>query len=178
MKLALICAMSENRVIGRDNELPWHLSEDLKYFKRTTMGSCIIMGRNTWESIGRALPGRTSIVITSKADYQAPGAEVVPSLEAALAMAAAMSSQQGNATSFVIGGAVLYQAALPFADTIHLTRVHANVEGDTYLHEFDESNWSEVSRQKYQRDEKNGFDYSICVLQRTAQAESKSTKAS
>lgn len=166
MKLALICAMSENRVIGRDNGLPWHLSEDLKYFKRTTMGKCMIMGRNTWESIGRALPGRTSIVITSNAEYEAEGAEVVGSLEQAICRAEALSEEAGSTEAFVIGGAVLYQAALPLADTLHLTRVHAEVEGDTFLHAFDESKWSEVSREEFQHDEANHYDYSICVLER------------
>jgi len=166
MKLALICAMSENRVIGRDNGLPWHLSEDLKYFKRTTMGNCMIMGRNTWESIGRALPGRTSIVITSKAEYQAQGAEVVGSLQQAIERAVAISEETGSTQAFVIGGAVLYQAALPLADTLHLTRVHAQIEGDTTLHEFDESNWKEISREEYSHDESNNYDYSICVLER------------
>tara|TARA_B110000858_G_scaffold157616_1_gene180440 strand:- start:22876 stop:23382 length:507 start_codon:yes stop_codon:yes gene_type:complete len=166
MKLALICAMSENRVIGRDNGLPWHLSEDLKYFKRTTMGNCMIMGRNTWESIGRALPGRTSIVITSNTEYQAEGAEVVESLQQAIQRAEAVSKKTGSTEAFVIGGAVLYQAALPLADSLHLTRVHAEVEGDTYLHEFDESNWKESSREEYQHDESNHYDYSICVLER------------
>ena len=166
MKLALICAMSENRVIGRDNGLPWHLSEDLKYFRRTTMGNCMIMGRNTWESIGRALPGRTSIVITSNADYQAEGAEVVGSLQQAIERAEAVSKEADSTQAFVIGGAVLYQAALPLADTLHLTRVHAQVEGDTILHEFDESNWKEISREQYQHYESNQYDYSICVMQR------------
>ena len=166
MKLALICAMSENRVIGRDNGLPWHLSEDLKYFKRTTMGNCMIMGRNTWESIGRALPGRTSIVITGNAEYQAEGAEVVGSLEQAMELAELLSKETGSLEAFVIGGAVLYQAALPLADSLHLTRVHAEVEGDTYLHEFDESNWKEISREDYQIDESNHYAYSICVLER------------
>jgi len=166
MKLALICAMSENRVIGRDNGLPWHLSEDLKYFKRTTMGNCMIMGRNTWESIGRALPGRTSIVITGNAEYQAEGAEVVGSLEQAMELAELLSKETGSLEAFVIGGAVLYQAALPLADSLHLTRVHAEVEGDTYLHEFDESNWKEISREDYQVDESNHYAYSICVLER------------
>ena len=166
MKLALICAMSENRVIGRDNGLPWHLSEDLKYFRRTTMGNCMIMGRNTWESIGRALPGRTSIVITSNAGYQAEGAEVVGSLQQAIERAEAVSKEADSTQAFVIGGAVLYQAALPLADTLHLTRVHAQVEGDTILHEFDESNWKEISREQYQHDESNQYDYSICVMQR------------
>ena len=168
MKLALICAMSENRVIGRDNGLPWHLSEDLKYFRRTTMGNCMIMGRNTWESIGRALPGRTSIVITSNANYQAEGAEVVGSLEQAIERAESLSKSTGSVEAFVIGGAVLYQAALPLADTLHLTRVHAQVEGDTTLHEFDESNWKEISREQYRHDESNQYDYSICVLQRVS----------
>ena len=168
MKLALICAMSENRVIGRDNGLPWHLSEDLKYFRRTTMGNCMIMGRNTWESIGRALPGRTSIVITSNADYQAEGAEVVGSLQQAIERAEAVSKEADSTQAFVIGGAALYQAALPLADTLHLTRVHAQVEGDTILHEFDESNWKEVSREQYQHDESNQYDYSICVMQRVS----------
>ena len=168
MKLALICAMSENRVIGRDNGLPWHLSEDLKYFRRTTMGNCMIMGRNTWESIGRALSGRTSIVITSNSEYQAEGAEVVGSLQQAIERAEAVSKETGSTETFVIGGAVLYQAALPLADTLHLTRVHAQVEGDTTLHEFDESNWKEISREQYQHDESNQYDYSICVLQRVS----------
>ena len=166
MKLALICAMSENRVIGRDNGLPWHLSEDLKYFRRTTMGNCMIMGRNTWESIGRALPGRTSIVITSNAGYQAEGAEVVGSLQQAIERAEAVSKETDSTQAFVIGGAMLYQAALPLADTLHLTRVHAQVKGDTILHEFDESNWKEISREQYQHDESNQYDYSICVMQR------------
>ena len=166
MKLALICAMSENRVIGRDNGLPWHLSEDLKYFKRTTMGNCMIMGRNTWESIGLALPGRTSIVITSNAEYQAEGAEVVASLQQAIERAESVSEVTGSLEAFVIGGAVLYQAALPLADTLHLTRVHGQVEGDTTLHEFDEANWKEISRQEYHIDESNNYDYSICVLER------------
>ena len=166
MKLALICSMSENRVIGRDNGLPWHLSGDLQYFKRITMGNCMIMGRNTWESIGRALPGRTSIVITSKADYQAEGAEVVGSLQQAMELAEYVSRETGSLEAFVIGGAVLYRAALPLADSLHLTRVHAEVEGDTKLHEFDESNWEELSREEYQADESNNYDYSICVLKR------------
>lgn len=161
MKLSLICAMAENRVIGRDNKLPWHLSEDLKYFRRTTMGNCLIMGRHTWESIGRALPGRTSIVISSNLDYKAEGAEVVSSLTQAVERA-------DGTEAFVIGGANLYRAALPLADFFHLTRVHSEVEGDTYLHEFDESQWKEISRVEFQRDESNGYDYSICVLERRA----------
>lgn len=166
MKLSLICAMSENRVIGRDNGLPWHLAEDLKFFKRTTLGNCMIMGRNTWESIGRPLPGRVSIVISSQPGYKAEGAEVVTSLAIALERAEVISEEKGSTEAFVIGGAILYQAALPLADTLYLTRVHAEVEGDTFLHEFDESQWRETSREEFKRDDSNAYDYSICVLER------------
>ncbi len=168
MELSLICAMAENRVIGVNNGLPWHLSEDLKYFRRTTMGCSIIMGRNTWESIGRVLPGRTNIIITSDKDYQAEGARVVSTLEEAVKLAESISLIDGSEEAFVIGGASLYQAALPLASRFHLTRVHAEVKGDVSLAEFDESQWQEVSRQDFFKDENNAFDYSICLLQRAA----------
>lgn len=166
MQLSLICAMATNRVIGRDNSLPWHLSEDLKHFKRVTMGKCIIMGRKTWESIGRLLPGRTHIVVTSNPNYHAEGIHVVHSIEAAIEFARARCVEDGNNEAFVIGGATLYSAAMPLADRFHLTRVHAIVEGDTALAEFDERNWVEVSRVDYRSDSDNPYDYSICVLER------------
>lgn len=166
MQLAMICAMATNRVIGRNNSLPWHLSEDLKYFRRTTMGNSIIMGRKTWESIGRVLPGRTNIVVTHNPDYSALGIKVVTSLEAAIRLAESQALIDGSAEAFIIGGAGLYAAALPQADRFHLTRVHASVEGDTRLADFDESEWREVSRQDFLHDEVNPYDYSICVLER------------
>jgi len=166
MNISLICAMSENRVIGRNNSLPWHLSEDLKYFRRTTMGNSIIMGRNTWESIGRTLPGRTNIVISRNPDYEAQGAKLVSSLEDAIKLAQSISVIDGSGEAFIIGGASLYQSALPLANRFHLTRVHAEVDGDTYLADFDESQWQEISRDEYSKDEANIYDYSICVLQR------------
>jgi len=166
MNLSLICAMAENGVIGINNNLPWHLSEDLKYFKRTTMGKSIIMGRKTWESIGRPLPGRTNIVVTHNTDYMAEGAKVVTSLEAAIRLAESISLIDGIDVAFVIGGAALYQAALPLADTIHLTCVHAEVEGDTYFTDFDVTKWKEVEREEFRADESNPYDYSICVLKR------------
>ena len=166
MKLSLICAMAENRVIGRNNALPWHLSEDLKYFKATTMGHCIIMGRKTWESIGRPLPGRTSVVITTNPDYVAEGARVVHSLDEAISFAESLSVIDGTEEAFIIGGAGLYAAALPKAQRFHLTRVHAQVEGDTYLEEFDDGEWQEINRTEYSADESNPFDYSICLLLR------------
>lgn len=166
MQLSLICAMATNRIIGRDNALPWHLSEDLKYFKRVTMGKCIIMGRKTWESIGRLLPGRTHIVVTTNPLYKADGIHVVNSMAAAIELARTHSAKDGTDEAFVIGGVALFASALPLADRFHLTRVHADVEGDTSLTEFDESGWREVSRVDYFRDDRNPFDYSICVLER------------
>lgn len=166
MKLALICAMAENRTIGRNNSLPWHLSEDLKYFKRTTMGNCIIMGRKTWESIGRALPGRTNIVISSNPGFKAEGARVVRSLDEATNLAKSISIIDGSEEAFIIGGAGLYKEALPHAQRFHLTRVHAEVDGDTFLAEFDEDEWDEVLREDFSKNESNPYDYSICLLER------------
>ena len=166
MKLALICAMAENRTIGRNNSLPWHLSEDLKYFKRTTMGNCIIMGRKTWESIGRALPGRTNIVISSNPGFKAEGARVVGSLDEATNLAKSISIIDGSEEAFIIGGAGLYKEALPHAQRFHLTRVHAEVDGDTFLAEFDEDEWEEVLREDFSKNESNPYDYSICLLER------------
>ena len=166
MKLSLIVAMAENRVIGRDNTLPWHLSEDLKYFRRTTTGHCIIMGRNTWESIGKPLPNRRSIVVTSNPDYVAEGADVVTSLSAAKALAVELSAELGVNEAFVIGGARLYADALEQAECFHLTRVHAQVEGDTLLPEFDESEWQEVAREEFEAQDENPYSYSICRLER------------
>lgn len=133
--LSLIVAVAENEVIGRGGTLPWHISADLKRFKQLTMGHTIIMGRRTWDSLGRALPGRRSIVVSRNPQFQAAGAEVALSLDAALAMAA------GDTEAFVIGGASLYEEALPKADKLYITRVEAVVEGDTYFPAFDMSQW-------------------------------------
>ena len=159
---------SENFIIYSDarDEQIIKIAEDLKYFRRTTMGNCIIMGRKTWESIGRVLPGRTNIVVSTNPDYQAEGARTVGSLEAAINLAASISEIDGSEEAFIIGGAGLYQAALPLADRFHLTRVHADVEGDTFLAEFDESEWQEISREQFSHSETNPYDYSICLLER------------
>ena len=166
MKLSLICAMASNGIIGRNNGLPWQLPEDLKYFKTTTMGYSIIMGRKTWESIGQPLPGRTSIVVTRDADYVAEGAKVVHSIQDALRLAESIAIIDGTEEAFVIGGAALYATAMPIADRFHLTRVYAEVVGDTVISGFDESEWREVSRNDFQRNEANPFDYSICILEK------------
>jgi dihydrofolate reductase len=158
--------MASNGIIGRNNGLPWQLPEDLKYFKTTTMGYSIIMGRKTWESIGQPLPGRTSIVVTRDADYVAEGAKVVHSIQDALRLAESIAIIDGTEEAFVIGGAALYATAMPIADRFHLTRVHAEVVGDTVISGFDESEWREVSRNDFQRNEANPFDYSICILEK------------
>ena len=158
--------MSDNRVIGKGNSLPWHLPEDLKYFKRTTMGNSIIMGRKTWDSIGRVLPGRTNIVITRNPSLQVEGIEMVNSLLEAIKLAGKVSLINGSKEAFVIGGAEIYKEALPIAKRFYLTRVHAQVEGDTFLSEFDESDWKETSRKEYVKSDFNPFNYSICILDR------------
>ncbi len=162
MKVSLIVAMAENRVIGRDNQLPWRLSADLQHFKALTMGKPIVMGRKTWESIGRPLPGRTNIVVTRDAGYQAEGCTVVHSVDQALEAAA------GSDEVMVIGGANLYQQLLERADCLYLTLVKAAVEGDAWFPEFDMAQWREVGRESHSRDEKNEFDYEFVALERIA----------
>ena len=160
MKISIIVAMAENRVIGRDNGLPWHLPADLKHFKAITMGKPIIMGRKTWESIGRPLPGRTNIVVTRSPDYTAEGCVVVHSFEQALAAAA----QHDEA--MVIGGAEFYRQVLPQANTLYLTLVHETIEGDTYFPALDETQWQEVERTDFEADEQNPHAYSFIRLGR------------
>lgn len=166
IKVALICAMASNGVIGNENKLPWRLPEDLRHFRRTTMGHSVVMGRKTWESIGRPLPGRTNIVVTRQPDYQAEGASVRDSLESALKLAENMAIIDGAEQAFVIGGAELYRQALPLAKLFHLTRIHAEVPGHTFLTGFEESEWREISRRDYKSDPENPYDYSICLLRR------------
>lgn len=164
MKLALIVAMAENRVIGINNNLPWHLSEDLKYFKRVTLGKPIIMGRKTFESIGRPLPGRTNIVVTRNPDYQAEGIRVVHSIKAAKELADSICFIDGMNEAMVIGGAELYAQALPEADRIYLTQVHAEVHGDAWFPEFEWNQWRQVAREDFKAVEPNPYDYSFIVL--------------
>ena len=166
MRLALIVAAAENGVIGRDNQLPWHLPEDLGYFKRVTMGKPIVMGRKTYESIGRPLPGRTNIVITRNPDWQAEGVRALPDMEAALALAEEIALIDGAEELMVIGGAEIYAAALPLADRIYLTRVHADVDGDAWLPEIDWSQWQELGRERHSASDSNPYDYSFLVYGR------------
>ncbi|MGH8462715.1 MAG: dihydrofolate reductase, partial [Pseudomonas sp.] len=161
MKVALIWAMSRNRVIGRNNALPWHLSEDLRYFKRVTFGKPVIMGRKTWESIGRPLPGRANIVITRDADFQAEGVKVVHSLEQAVSLAESIAFLDGVDEAMVIGGAEIYALALPLAQRLYLTQVHAEVDGDACFPELDLSGWQESGRVDHAGADPNPYDYSF-----------------
>lgn len=147
LTLSLIVAMARNRVIGRDNGLPWHLPEDLKYFKAATMGKPILMGRKTFESIGRPLPGRLNIVITRDSEWRHEGVMVADSLEEALAQAAKDPSALAAGEIMVIGGEQIYRATIEKADRLYITRVDAGVEGDAFFPEFDESDWREIKRQ-------------------------------
>lgn len=157
-KLSLIVAYSKNRTIGRDNALPWKLKQDLAHFKRSTLGHPIIMGRKTWESLGRPLPGRLNIVITRSLGYPAEGAEVVNSLAAALAVAAPA------AQAFVIGGEEIYRLSLAEADEVIATEIDANVEGDAFFPELDPAQWQEVSREAAAPEE--GWHYDFVTYQR------------
>lgn len=158
--VSIIVAMDERGGIGRDGGLPWRLPADLQRFKALTMGKPIIMGRRTWESIGRPLPGRANIVITRQAGYAAPGAAVVDSLSAALAAAGEVPE------ACVIGGAEIYREALPLADLIHLTRVHGVVEADTFFPQLSGDEWTEVSVSPQPADERHALPFSFVELRR------------
>ncbi len=161
MLLSIIVAVSDNNVIGRGGELPWRLSADLRRFKRLTMGHPIVMGRKTWESLGRPLPGRTSIVITRQATWQAAGAVVAGDLESAIE--AARGSDSDASEVFVIGGAAIYKLALPLADRLYCTRVHAVVEGDVEFPAVDWSAWRLVEESAHAADERNNFPHTFQV---------------
>jgi dihydrofolate reductase len=171
MKCALIVAMASNQTIGINNTLPWHLPHDLKYFKNVTMAKPIIMGRKTYESIGRPLPGRTNIVITRQSDYQAEGIVVVNSLQQALDKAEDISFVSGHEEVMVIGGAEIYQQALLQADRLYITHVHAEIEGDAFFPTIEWSDWQEFKREEHAADpvgdeQKNPHDYSFVVYDR------------
>ena len=157
---SLVVARARNGVIGRDNRLPWRLPADLAYFKKVTLGHPVIMGRRTWESIGRPLPGRKNIVVSRNRAYEAPGATVVGSLEEAW-------REAGDAEeASVIGGTSLFEEALPTADRIHLTEVDADVPGDTYFPEFDATAFHAREIERHSRDERHEYPFRILLLER------------
>lgn len=156
MKKIIIVAIDENNVIGKDNQLIWHLPADLKHFKNLTMGSPIIMGRKTFESIGKPLSGRTSVIITRNKNYQQEGVIVVNSLEEAFNQLAPNTEK-----CYIIGGGEIYKQALNMADELEITKVHHQFEGDTFFPEIDENIWTIKSSEKHEKHEKNQFDFSF-----------------
>jgi dihydrofolate reductase len=160
-RVSLIVAMARNRVIGVNNTLPWHLPADLKHFKALTMGHHIVMGRKTYESIGKPLPGRTSVVVTRNAGYAPPGVITANSLEGAI------SACGDENEIFVIGGAELYRQAIALADRVYLTEIDAQIPGDAYLTELDSKQWRETGREGHMPDEKNAYPYQFVTYDRS-----------
>ncbi len=158
--ISLIVATSANGVIGRGGELPWHLSDDLKRFRQLTMGKPIVMGRKTFDSIGRALPGRQNIVLTKQSEFIADGCDVVSSVDAAVTTAG------GAGEIMVIGGSEIYALFLPLANRIYMTRVQVDVDGDTRFPELDDEQWQETGHENHGAGESNDYEFTTSVLQR------------
>jgi dihydrofolate reductase len=161
MNISIIVAMANNRVIGLNNRMPWHLSEDLKRFKSITMGSPILMGRKTFESIGRPLPGRTNIIVTRNPYYQQEGCLIAHSIEAAIKTGCQIADE-----IFIIGGSELYEAVLGKTKTIYLTLIKKDFEGDTFFPEINPDEWLELEKTDVADDLSAGFDYSFVKLVR------------
>lgn len=165
MRISIIAALTTNNVIGRNNDLPWHLSTDLKRLKAVTMGHHMIMGRRTFDSIGRQLPGRTMVVITRQPDLPAGGVIVVHSLEEAVQRA----REAGETEAFIAGGAEIYAQSIHRADRMYLTRIHAEIEGDVFFPEFDDvSEWKLADAEHFEADEKNDYPFSFLTYDRVA----------
>ena len=165
-RLSIIAALARNRVIGRENRMPWHLPEDLKRFKQLTLGQAVIMGRRTFESIidtvGKPLPGRDNIVVTRSQVWTRPGCRVANSLEAAVTAA------QSSSEAFVIGGAEIYALAMPLAQRLYLTEIEREFDGDTFFPEFDRSDWREISRERQALEGPEGFGYAFVEYRQAA----------
>lgn len=160
MTLSLIVALAENGTIGRDGQLPWRLPDDLRRFKQLTLGHTLIMGRKTFESIGRVLPGRTTLVLTRQADWSSPGVTVARDLDQALAVAG------GDPEPFVVGGADIYRLALPRADRLYVTQLQAAVAGDTYFPPIDAAEWELIEESAHPADERHAFPFLFRVFAR------------
>ncbi|MDM5284956.1 dihydrofolate reductase [Peribacillus frigoritolerans] len=159
--ISLIVAMDQNRVIGKNNKLPWHLPADLQYFKKVTMGHPIVMGRKTFESIGRVLPGRENVIVTRNQEFKAEGCVVLHDI-AQIKMFADNHEEE----VFVIGGAEIFKEILPFTDRLYITEIHEIFEGDTFFPEIDENEWDEISSNPGSIDEKNRFAHDFIILQK------------
>ena len=160
MKISIVVAMASNRVIGLNNTMPWHLSADLQNFKKITMGKPILMGRRTFESIGRPLPGRKNIIVSRNKDYKQQGCLVYNSIDEAL------ENCRDEEEIMIVGGACFYETMLPVADRIYLTQIHKHFEGDTFFPEFDSSLWREIERMDFNDDQNVAFDYSFITLEK------------
>ena len=159
-RISIITAMAQNRVIGKENTLPWHLPADLQHFKQITMGKPMIMGRKTWESLPGLLPGRHHIVVTRNPDYDAPGASIAHSLQQAIELAGDVPE------IMIVGGANLYAQALSIAQRLYLTEIDLDVAGDAWFPELDLDQWQEISREAHQADEKNPVNYTFITLEK------------
>jgi dihydrofolate reductase len=157
--ISAIAAMSENRVIGLNNQLPWHLPADLKHFKNLTQGHPVLMGRKTYESIGRPLPNRTNLILTRHLDYTAQGCEIVSSLQAAIEIANKLSASE----LFIIGGAEIYQQLLSHVNKLYLTIIHHPFEGDAYFPEINSQEWQVSDEEHHEPDEKNIYPYTFMI---------------
>jgi dihydrofolate reductase len=155
MRVSIIVAMATNGVIGRDGKLPWRLSDDLRRFKRLTMGHTIVMGRRTWESIGRPLPGRRTIIVSRRLQFGSDAEDVA--VAASFDEALRIAESAGGDEAFIVGGSQLYREALPRADRLYITRVLARIDGDTYFPSFDQSEWRLVSSQHHSTDSVNEY---------------------
>ena len=166
MKLALIAAVADNNAIGINNKMPWYLPGDLRYFKAVTMGKPIIMGRKTFDSLRKPLPGRTNIVITRDHSWQHDGVKVVHSLDEAISLAEDVALINGNEEVMVIGGEQIYRQAMACADRLYLTRVYQSFDGDAFFPEVDTQQWRETSREDIQSEEEGSLNYSYLILDR------------
>lgn len=162
LKLSMIAAMGKNRVIGKDNDMPWHLPADLQHFKKTTLGSPIIMGRKTYDSIGRPLPGRLNIILSRNTRLEIEGCSVVNSLEDAIDLAEKTDASE----IFITGGAHLYDKFLENADRLYLTLIDEKFDGDTYFPDYTQFNWKEAAKENHKADDKNPHAYSFVTLDR------------
>ncbi|MDH5633889.1 MAG: dihydrofolate reductase [Gammaproteobacteria bacterium] len=166
--ISIIAAIARNGVIGRDNDLPWHLPADLAFFKKTTNGHPIILGRKNYESIGRPLPNRTNIIVTRDTSYTADGCLVAHNLDDAISLACRNEQDE----IFIIGGAQVYAQALPLVSRMYLTRVHTDAIGDVFFPDFDCNDWTETWRDNHQADDRNGFDFTFVKLERKSRGRS------
>lgn len=165
MIISLIAAISQNKVIGKDNDLPWHLPDDMKYFMQTTKGHHVIMGRKNYDSIPekfRPLPNRINIVVTRQKELVAPNCIIVNSIEKGLEIAAT----HGEAEAFIIGGSEIYNQGFVMASRLYLTEIHSHIEGDIYFPEFNKNQWKEVSRKHHSTDERHKYSFDFVVYER------------